>query len=97
MVPLAEPAGSDIRTLAVSAGLVWWTAPDQLPASTAGALAEGRGRGSLVACAGGLAVARALGWVVGPRCGREMNTTAATIASTHTARPRPTARRRNGT
>ena len=67
MVPVAEPAGSEICTITVSTGLVWWTRPDQLPASVAGARAEGRGVGSRVPAWG----VPAGGGPAPPRCGRK--------------------------
>ena len=64
---MAEPVGSEMRTLTVSTGSVWRTWPAQLPASEAGGRAEGRGLGSRVTCTWGLLVASSVGRVaVGP-------------------------------
>src|SRR5947199_5985783 len=85
MVPVAEPAGSEIRTITVSTGPVWCTCPDQVPVSVAGARAEGRGVGSLVAPVWVVPVVAPPGWADEP-CGRtKMKTAPAAIASTHTA------------
>src|SRR5215467_1969085 len=67
MVPVAEPAGSEMRTLTVSTGSVWRTWPAQLPASEAGGRAEGRVLGSRVTRTWGVLVAISVGRVaVGP-------------------------------
>src|SRR6516165_1154210 len=81
MVPVAERAGREIRTLTVSCGLVWWIGPAQLPASAAGTLAEGSGVGSRVAFTWGVVAVGAAG--LGR--GRKTKTAATTIAITHTA------------
>src|SRR5215470_4363446 len=97
MVPVAEPAGSEMRTLTVSTGSVWRTWPAQLPASEAGGRAEGRGLGSRVTRTWGVLVASSVGRVVrgpsvavgrvvaGPWCRPNTNTAPTTIASRHTA------------
>src|SRR5215831_14542917 len=101
MVPVAEPAGSEMRTLTVSTGSVWRTWPAQLPASEAGGRAEGRGLGSRVTRTWGVLVTSSVGrvavgppvgvgpvvvgWVAGPWCRPKMNTAPTTIASRHTA------------